>query len=100
MTVEIKKPKGAFLVIAQLTNTISKGHRYAVMPAWHSDGRYDKLDQGTGRYCNTIEQARTRILCDIASNSKPDTFGGLIDWGTMAAREYAIFPVTFGERIE
>lgn len=96
----ITAPKGNFLVVAQLTEETSpghgKGHRYNVMA--HED--HVAGETGRGVFCTTIEQARNRIAADIKIMSRRSDESGLIDWGTMAAREYAIFPVTFGDEVK
>jgi len=96
----ITAPTGKFLVMAQLVEDTSpgrgKGHRYTVMA--HEDDIAGETGRGT--FCQTIEQARNRIAADIKIMSHRTDASGLIDWGTMAAREYAIFPVTFGEAVE
>jgi len=97
----INAPAGKFLVIAQLSENSShkgandKGHRYFV----HA-GYDNPLDMGRGTFCQTIEQARNRIIADKQTMAKRTDASGLIDWGSSPARDYAIFPVTFGEAVE
>ena len=71
-----------YVVFAELTENShpsvkDKGYRYPV--------------RLTGRRIDTIEDAEQAIKDDIAAIANPNTFGGLIDWGKSAPREYAIF---------
>ena len=100
---EVKKPKAGFLVVSELTEDTSpghgKGHRHYVRAHFQDDAKDIPSDKG-GLFANTIEDARNRIAADKRIMSKGTDASGLINWGTMAAREYAIFPVTFGEAVE
>lgn len=95
----MNKPSGNFIVIAEFTEDTSPGHgkgmRHIVRESYE-----DTNDQGKGTFCNTVEQARNRIAADKRIMSQGTDASGLINWGKMAAREYAIFPVMFGEAVE
>lgn len=69
--------------------------RYAVFAELTANSAPSAKDKGyryrvTGRM-DTVEDAKRAIQDDIKANANPDTFGGLIDWGKAAPREYAIF---------
>ncbi len=66
------KPK-PYRVFSELTQGRHKGHRHLV---------------GTGE---TVEDCRAVIKEDIRALARPDTIGGLIDWGPMEPRKYLIF---------
>lgn len=77
-----------FWVVAELTSgdRWNKGYRYRVR------GR-------DGARIKTIDDAQDAIKADIEANAKPNTYGGLIDWGTASPREYAIYDLRTSERV-
>lgn len=95
----VNAPKGKFLVIAQLTENSpggrDKGYRYIVREPIMNAEQFPGVDAGRGDYAETLDQAKARIECEKKTLANRYDASGLIDWGKAAAREYAIFEVSF-----
>lgn len=65
-----------YQVFAELTEGPHKGYRWHVKPAYR---------------LNTLADAERAVKEDLADRIRPESFGGLINWGTMTPCAYAIF---------